>query len=157
MSTRALHKRFAAARLPPCCCCCTARSTLPQPRAPRHLVGLPGGCPGPSGGCGAPRGSQAQIRVFDPVQNNAHLKNKLLIRIVFLGLGSSTGTSGGLPGPSGAPEIVFSSTGRVKRPSRALPPRTPRAFRGSLEISFSSTGRAGRQFKSGPLQGLHGL
>ena len=43
MSTCALHRRFASARLLPCCCCCcccccTATSTLPQPRAPRHLV-----------------------------------------------------------------------------------------------------------------------
>ena len=40
-----------------------------------------------------------------------------------------------------SPEIAFSSTGRVKRPSRALPPRTPRAFRQSPEIAFSSTGK----------------
>ena len=37
MSTCALHTRFAAARLLPCCGF-TARSTLPQLRAPRHLV-----------------------------------------------------------------------------------------------------------------------
>ena len=56
-----------------------------------------------------------------------------------MGGGTSEGlpvTSGGLWEPLGAwgrPNISFSSTGKVKRPSRALP--------GSPETDFSSTGR----------------
>ena len=63
----------------------------------------------------------------------------------FVSFPRRAGGKGRLRNTTRTPHVAtFASTGRGERPSRALPPRTSRAFQGRLEIVFSSTGRGER-------------
>ena len=116
----------------------------------RRFPGPSEGFRGPLKASGGIPGPGAEMQVFDPVQNKSNLIVHLLIIIVVFGLDFPR-HFGGPPGLFwGRPEIAFSSMGKGERPSRALPPKTLRAFRGSLEIAFSSTGRGERPSRACP-------